>query len=50
MPEVFWGYNVNVETTGYYASFFSHFDAYTFGYSGKSMTMSNQSERNNFFI
>lgn len=34
MPEVIWGYNVNVETTGYYASFFSHFDAYTFGYSG----------------
>lgn len=34
MPEVIWGYNVNNETTGYYASFFSHFDSYTFGYAG----------------
>ena len=34
MPEVIWGYNVTNETTGYYASFFSHIDSYTFGYSG----------------
>lgn len=32
MPEVIWGYNVTNETTGYYASFFSHVDPYAFGY------------------
>ncbi len=35
MPEVIWGYNVNVETTGYYASFFSHMDSYMIGYGGQ---------------
>lgn len=34
MPEAIWGYNVTNETTGYYASFFSHVDPYTFGYAG----------------
>lgn len=34
MSEVIWGYNVTNETTGYYASFFSHVDPYTFGYAG----------------
>lgn len=35
MSEVIWGYNVNSETTGYYASFFSHVDSYMIGYGGK---------------
>lgn len=35
MSEVLWGYNVNNETTGYYASFFSHVDTYMIGYGGK---------------
>lgn len=35
MPEVIWGYNVTTETTGYYASFFSHADSYMMGYGGK---------------
>ena len=35
MPEVIWGYNVNSETTGYYASFFSHVDSYMIGYGGQ---------------
>lgn len=35
MPEVIWGYNVNSETTGYYASFFSHVDPYMTGYGGQ---------------
>ena len=34
MDEVIWGYNVNEETTGYYASFFSHVDSYMIGYGG----------------
>lgn len=34
MSEVIWGYNVNSETTGYYASFFSHVDSYMIGYGG----------------
>ena len=34
MPEVIWGYNVTNETTGYYASFFSHVDPYMIGYAG----------------
>lgn len=34
MPECIWGYNVTNETTGYYASFFSHIDSYSFGYGG----------------
>lgn len=34
MSEVIWGYNVNSETTGYYASFFSHVDPYMIGYAG----------------
>lgn len=36
MSEVIWGYNVNSETTGYYASFFSHVDSYMIGYGGKA--------------
>lgn len=35
MPEVIWGYNVTSETTGYYASFFSHVDSYMIGYGGQ---------------
>ncbi len=35
MDEVIWGYNVNEETTGYYASFFSHADSYMVGYGGQ---------------
>lgn len=35
MSEVIWGYNVTSETTGYYASFFSHIDSYFIGYGGK---------------
>lgn len=35
MPEVIWGYSVNEETTGYYASFFSHMDSYMVGYGGQ---------------
>lgn len=35
MPEVIWGYNVTNETTGYYASFFSHVDSYFIGYGGQ---------------
>lgn len=35
MPEVIWGYNVTTETTGYYASFFSHVDSYMIGYGGQ---------------
>lgn len=35
MPEVIWGYNVTEETTGYYASFFSHVDSYMVGYGGQ---------------
>ncbi len=35
MPEVIWGYNVTSETTGYYASFFSHVDSYMVGYGGQ---------------
>lgn len=35
MPEVIWGYNVTSETTGYYASLFSHIDSYMIGYGGK---------------
>lgn len=34
MDEVIWGYNVNEETTGYYASYFSHTDSYMIGYGG----------------
>lgn len=34
MSEVIWGYNVTSETTGYYASFFSHVDSYMIGYGG----------------
>lgn len=34
MPEVIWGYNVTNETTGYYASLFSHIDSYMIGYGG----------------
>lgn len=34
MTEVIWGYNVNNETTGYYASLFSHIDSYMIGYGG----------------
>lgn len=34
MPEVIWGYNVTNETTGYYASLFSHIDPYHIGYAG----------------
>lgn len=34
MPEVIWGYNVTSETTGYYASLFSHIDSYMIGYGG----------------
>ena len=34
MPEVIWGYNVTTETTGYYASLFSHIDPYMIGYGG----------------
>ena len=34
MDEVIWGYNVNEETTGYYASYFSHADSYMIGYGG----------------
>lgn len=34
MDEVIWGYNVNEETTGYYASYFSHVDSYMIGYGG----------------
>lgn len=35
MDEVIWGYPVNDETTGYYASFFSHVDSYFIGYGGQ---------------
>lgn len=35
MSEVLWGYYVNNETTGYYASFFSHMDSYFIGYGGQ---------------
>jgi len=35
MPEVIWGYNVTSETTGYYASLFSHIDSYMIGYGGQ---------------
>lgn len=35
MPEVIWGYNVTNETTGYYASLFSHIDTYMIGYGGQ---------------
>lgn len=35
MPEVIWGYNVTTETTGYYASLFSHIDSYMIGYGGQ---------------
>lgn len=35
MSEVIWGYSVNGETTGYYASFFSHMDSYFIGYGGQ---------------
>lgn len=35
MPEVIWGYNVTSETTGYYASLFSHVDSYMIGYGGQ---------------
>lgn len=35
MPEVLWGYAVTNETTGYYASFFSHVDSYMVGYGGR---------------
>lgn len=35
MPEVIWGYSVTSETTGYYASFFSHVDSYFIGYGGQ---------------
>lgn len=35
MPEVIWGYNVTAETTGIYASFFSHIDSYMIGYGGQ---------------
>ena len=35
MPEVIWGYNVTSETTGYYASLFSHVDSYMVGYGGE---------------
>ena len=35
MPEVIWGYNVTEETTGYYASLFSHIDSYMIGYGGQ---------------
>lgn len=34
MPEAIWGYNVTNETTGYYASLFSHIDPYMIGYGG----------------
>ncbi len=34
MSEVIWGYSVTNETTGYYASFFSHVDSYMPGYAG----------------
>lgn len=34
MSEVLWGYTVTEETTGYYASFFSHIDSYMVGYGG----------------
>ncbi len=34
MPEAIWGYNVTNETTGYYASYFSHVDPYMIGYGG----------------
>ena len=34
LPEVLWGYEVNNETTNYYASFFSHVDPYMIGYGG----------------
>ncbi|MCM1518733.1 MAG: RagB/SusD family nutrient uptake outer membrane protein [Pseudoflavonifractor sp.] len=36
MSEVLWGYSVNVETTGFYASFFSNLGSYQVGYGGKS--------------
>lgn len=36
MPEVLWGYDVNNETTMFYASFFSHMGSYQTGYGGKS--------------
>lgn len=35
LPEVIWGYSVTSETTGYYASFFSHVDSYFIGYGGQ---------------
>ncbi|MDR0962640.1 MAG: RagB/SusD family nutrient uptake outer membrane protein [Mediterranea sp.] len=35
MPEVIWGFNVNNENTGYYASFFSQVDPYMIGYGGQ---------------
>ncbi len=35
MPEAIWGYNVTNETTGYYASLFSHIDSYMIGYGGQ---------------
>ena len=35
MPEAIWGYNVTEETTGYYASLFSHIDSYMIGYGGQ---------------
>ena len=35
MPEVIWGYDVTVDNTGYYASFFSHVDSYFMGYGGQ---------------
>ena len=35
MDEVIWGYVVNDETTGYYASLFSHIDSYFIGYGGQ---------------
>lgn len=35
MSEVIWGYNVTNETTGYYASLFSHIDPYSVGYGGQ---------------
>lgn len=34
LPEVIWGYKVNVETTLYFASFYSHVDPYMNGYGG----------------
>lgn len=34
LPEVIWGYDVDNETTNFYASLFSHVDPYSIGYGG----------------